>query len=81
VQPSERQGSVGITWRNTPPTPAQLAAWNRLWTRLLGHDDVAPKKEQPQEDTPGAVDCATVSGGRNLNEDTPNDSRITLHRK
>jgi|RhiMethySRZTD1v2_1073278.scaffolds.fasta_scaffold706656_2 hypothetical protein len=34
---SRRLGSsIQITWRNTPPSPAQLAAWDRLWARLLG---------------------------------------------
>jgi hypothetical protein len=26
-----------ITWRQESPTPAQRAAWERLWARLLGH--------------------------------------------
>lgn len=36
---SDQQGSIDsrVTWRNTPPTPVQLAAWDWLWTRLLGH--------------------------------------------
>ena len=33
VQPSEWPCS--ITWRQEPPTPAQLAAWRQLWARLL----------------------------------------------
>ena len=35
MQPSKPQ--VLIVWHNTPPTPAQLAAWDTLWKRLLGH--------------------------------------------
>jgi hypothetical protein len=77
VQPSEQP--CHISWRQEPPTPAQLAAWRQLWTRLLGHP--GPETPQPQEDTPGAIDGATVSGGCNLNEDTANDTRIALHRK
>jgi hypothetical protein len=68
-----------ITWRREPPAPAQRAAWDKLWTRLLGHP--GPETPQPQEDTPGAVDGATVSGGHNSNEDTANDNRISHHRK
>lgn len=69
------KSEVCITWRSTPPSPAQLAAWDRLWTRLLGHPD--PETPQPQKDTPGAVDCATVSGGPTLlSEITTNDSRF-----
>jgi hypothetical protein len=30
---------VRITWHTVPPTPAQLAAWNWLWTRLLWGPD------------------------------------------
>jgi hypothetical protein len=77
VQPSEQP--CHITWRQEPPTPAQRAAWRQLWARLLSHP--GPETPQPQEVSPGAVDCATVSGGHNVNEDTTNDSRITLHRK
>jgi hypothetical protein len=40
---SKRQ--VHITWHATPPSPAQLVTWDRLWTRLLGH--VGPDKETP----------------------------------
>jgi hypothetical protein len=42
-----------ITWRQAPPTPAQRAAWDKLWTRLLGPPD--PETPQPQEDPPGAT--------------------------
>jgi hypothetical protein len=70
VQPSERP--CHITWRQEPPTPAQLAAWHQLWARLLGHP--GPETRQPQEDTPGAVDGATVSGGHNLLNEQDNDS-------
>jgi len=77
VQPSEQP--CHITWRQESPTPAQRAAWDKLWTLLLGQP--GPETRQPQEDSPGAVDGATVSGGRNLNKDTINDNRIALHRK
>ena len=62
VPPSEPP--VRITWHPVPPTPAQLAAWNWLWPRLLGHVDLAPKKEQPQDRDPGAITVATVTSGR-----------------
>jgi hypothetical protein len=52
--------------------PAQRAAWDKLWTRLLGQP--APETRQPQEDTPGAVDGATVHGGHNLVKEQNNDS-------
>jgi hypothetical protein len=70
VPPSERP--CRITWREETPTPAQRAAWDKLWTRLLGHP--GPETPQPQEDTPGAVDGATVSGGHNLSKEQDNDS-------
>jgi hypothetical protein len=70
VPPSERP--CPITWRQEPPTPAQRAAWERLWARLLGHP--GPETSQPQEETPGAVDGATVSGGHNLLNEQDNDS-------
>jgi hypothetical protein len=70
VQPSERP--CRITWRRESPTPAQRAAWRQLWARLLGHP--GPETPQPQEDTPGAVDSATVNGGHNLLNEQDNDS-------
>jgi hypothetical protein len=70
VQPSERL--CHITWRQEPPTPAQCAAWKRLWTRLLGQP--GPGTPQPQEETPGAVDGATVRSGHNLVKKQDNDS-------
>ena len=77
MPPSEPQ--VHITWHTTPPSPAQLAAWRQLWARLLGPIESGPETPQPQEDTPGAANCATVSGGHNLNKDTTDASRIALH--
>jgi hypothetical protein len=77
VSPSEQP--CHITWRQEPPTPAQRAAWDKLWARLLSPP--GPETPQPQEDPPGAIDGATVSGGRNFNEDMANDTRIPLHRK
>ena len=38
---------VHITWRQEPPTPAQRAAWDKLWTRLLGQP--GPETRQPQD--------------------------------
>jgi hypothetical protein len=70
VQPSEQP--CHLTWCQEPPTPAQRAAWDRLWERLLDHPGA--ETPQPQEDTPGAVDCATVSGGHNLLKGQDNDS-------
>jgi hypothetical protein len=72
--------AVRIHWRTTPPTPAQLAAWDRLWTRLLGASAPGPKTTQPQDPVdPGAVDCATVSSGHHLLSEIPNDI-ANLHR-
>jgi hypothetical protein len=61
-----------VTWHTTPPSTAQRAAWRQLWARLLGHP--GPETPQPQADTPGAVDSATVSGGHNLLKEQDNDS-------
>jgi hypothetical protein len=44
LQATEPQ--VHITWRQEPPTPAQRAAWERLWARLLGQPVLTP---QPQD--------------------------------
>ena len=70
MQPSEQP--CPITWRQEPPTPAQRAAWRQLWARLLGHP--GPETPQPQEETPRAVDGATVSSGHNLVKEQDNDS-------
>ena len=61
MHPSERP--CHITWRQEPPTPAQRAAWERLWARLLGHQ---PRNTTAPGGYPGAIDGATVSGGRNF---------------
>jgi hypothetical protein len=42
VPPSEQP--CHITWRQESPTPAQRAAWERLWARLLGHPGPATTK-------------------------------------
>ena len=60
MQPSERPCS--ITWRQEPPTPAQLAAWRQLWTRLLG-DPAPPMTEAlgvaiPRASRNNEPDCA-----------------------
>lgn len=36
-----------IHWRDTPPSPGQLAAWQALWQRLLGVS--APQTPQRQD--------------------------------
>ena len=77
MPPSEPQ--VHITWRATPPSPAQLAAWRRLWARLLGPVDRGPETRQPQDPVePGAAGTLTVSSGHDLlgerNECSTNDS-------
>ena len=79
---SNQQGSVNITWRTTPPSPSQLAAWRKLWEQLLGPVAPGPETAQPQDPVePGAASFATVSGGHNINKDITNDSRVFLHRK
>jgi hypothetical protein len=45
--PRTTEPQVHITWRQEPPTPAQLAAWRQLWTRLLGHP--GPETRRPQD--------------------------------
>ena len=73
---------VHIVWHNDPPSPAQIAAWDRLWARLLGDIAKDPQTTQPQDlANPGAATFATVSSGHNMNKDTTNDNRITHHRK
>ncbi len=62
-----------VTLVTTPATPAQLAAWRQLWARLLGHVDPTQEVLRPQELSPGAVDCATASGGHHLLSEIPND--------
>jgi hypothetical protein len=75
VQPSEQP--CHITWRHEPPTPAQLAAWRQLWARLLSQP--GPETPQPQEVSPGAVDCATVRGGHTHLNEYNNDSTHGPH--
>lgn len=62
MQPSDPQ--CHITWRTTPPSPAQLAAWDRLWARLLGQ--TGPKTQGPQEMSPGASNVAVAGNNRHL---------------
>ena len=58
MQPSEQ---CHITWRQGPPTPAQRAAWDRLWRRLLGspgpETTEAPGAEIPEVSTTHEPDC------------------------
>ena len=63
MPPSEMQ--IHITWRQEPPLPAQLAAWDRLWRRLLDNCG-AGKKREPHEDSPGAVDGAAAANGNHI---------------
>ena len=64
---------VHITWRATPPSPAQLAAWDWLWARLLGHVASGPETRQPQDHVgPRAAAVLTVRGGHNLLSELPN---------
>lgn len=39
-----------ITWPNTPPGPAQQAAWRELWARLLGVTGEQRKSEGLNEE-------------------------------
>lgn len=74
-QPDTPSHAVRITWRDTPPTPAQLATWRWLWARLLG--DVTPPQETPQPQdpvSPRAATVATASGGHNLLSEHTNDT-------
>jgi hypothetical protein len=58
---------VNIIWHTTPPSPVQLAAWRRLWARLLGPVNRGPETPQPQDlANPGAAGTMTVSGGHDL---------------
>ncbi len=50
-----------ITWRATPPSPTQLAAWDWLWTRLLGPVKPGLETPKPQESPPGASTIAAVA--------------------
>lgn len=55
---------VHVAWHDTPPTPAQLAAWNALWARLLG--------QGARDDTPRAHDHSTpgeMCGINSMRED------------
>jgi hypothetical protein len=52
VKSSEQQ--VHIRWRDTPPSPAQLAAWRWLWTRLLDERHSPKNVEAPGDTIPGA---------------------------
>jgi hypothetical protein len=66
---------VRIVWHNAPPTPGQLAAWDRLWARLLDHSDPDPKTPKPQDHGyPGASNSATVASGRPIVNELINDT-------
>ncbi len=63
-----------ITWHNTPPSPAQIAAWNWLWARLLRHVASGPETRQPQDHIgTGAATVATVGSGHDLWSELTND--------
>jgi hypothetical protein len=53
--PHTSTGACRVIWHNTPPSPAQLAAWRQLWARLLGHVGSSPETRQPQDGDPGAT--------------------------
>ena len=72
---SEGQKQAHITWRQEPPTPAQLAAWDRLWAWLLAPVDAGPETAQPQNHVgPRAATVATVCGGHNFLSEPDNDN-------
>src|SRR5262245_35368314 len=64
---------VPITWRVTDPSPAQLAAWEWLWRRLLQGEahpqEAGSEMEEPQAGKPGAATVTAVESGCNLNTD------------
>lgn len=61
---------VDITWRDTPPSPAQLVAWNALWARLLfGHVDPSKKREPQDHVGPGASNGAAVASGSHIEDE------------
>ncbi len=51
-----------VTWHATPPTPAQQRSWAWLWARLLGHGDLGPKMQQPQDGHPEVVGLGLIAG-------------------
>lgn len=56
-----------IHWRDTPPSPGQLAAWQALWQRLLGVS--TPHTPQRQDATRPGTGASTVGMhemGRNV---------------
>jgi hypothetical protein len=53
---------VRIIWSDTPPTPEQWAAWDRLWARLLSPVDPGSETPQPQESPPGAEHSPAAVG-------------------
>lgn len=75
MRPHEQQPTVQVSWRATPPSPSQLAAWNWLWARLLSHVAPGPETPQPQDrGAPGAATVATVDSGHNLLSESTHDS-------
>ncbi|MGH8055794.1 MAG: hypothetical protein ACREOH_00955 [Candidatus Entotheonellia bacterium] len=48
---------VRVDGRHGPADPAQLAAWARLWARLLGEGRVSPSKGE-KNNSPAPADQA-----------------------
>src|SRR5262245_54465649 len=75
-QSDKPSNPVDITWKTTPPTPAQRAAWEKLWVRLLGPALVTPDTRQPQqhEENAGAELSACMTSAHHHPEDIVNDT-------
>lgn len=52
-----------VHWHDTPPSPAQVAAWDALWRRLLGAAD-PQTTEAPGGTIPEASDPTMTMDGR-----------------
>lgn len=74
---------VCVVISHEPPSPAQLASWDWLWTRLLlGHVEPGAETPQPQDHVgTGAATVATVNGGHDIVSEQDNDNRFDPHSK
>jgi hypothetical protein len=54
---------VDITWHDMTPSPAQLASWQQLWDRLLGHSDPGQKREPQDQRDPEAGNVTAGANG------------------
>ena len=71
-----RQTCVHILWRSESPSPAQLAAWDRLWQRLLGPVDIR-NDNAPAAGPPGCqLDASTVTSSAVQLEGVTNDNTV-----